>query len=147
MSCWHWLSPCCPWSSSSTSSSLCSSSLQTAGSCVHTALTTQSLQAAHQGITPFSTVPPVETPAFRTNMMRLWLAGVSNDSHSLPHVNRTLPASKECHKAQLFPPSLEKCPVVLATLSLCWCVRENVINLLLLRHLILHCHGKSIFGK
>lgn len=59
-------------------------------------------------------------------------------------------SSFQGHKAQLFPPSLEKYPVLLVTLSLCWCVRENVINLLLLRHLrslILHCHGKSIFGK
>lgn len=89
------------------------------------ALTTQTLQAAHQGITPFTTVAPVETPVLRTNMMRLCLAGISNDSpRSLPHVNPALPVFKECHKSQTFPLSLEKCPVLLVTLSLCWCVTK-----------------------
>lgn len=88
------LPPCCPWSSSSTSPSLCSSSCR-----LQAPVSTQTLQAAHQGITSCTTGTPVETPILRTNTRRLWLAGVSNDSPwSLPHVNRALPAFKECHK-------------------------------------------------
>lgn len=119
--------------------------------CPHTPWTTQTLQAAYQGITPFPTVTSGDTCLQYCNGMRLQLAGVSNDSPwSLPRVNWALPAFKECHKAQLFPPSMEKSLVLLITLSLCWFVTENVINPLLLRHLrslILHCHGKNIFGK
>lgn len=149
LSCWHWLPPAAPGPVPAPPHPSAAAPCRLQAPASTHALTTQTLQSAYQGITPFTTVTPVETPVFSTNMTRLWLAGGSNDSPwSLPRVNRALPAFKECHKAQLFPPSLEKCPVLLVTLS--WCVTENVIKPLLLRHLrslILHCHGKSIFGK
>lgn len=69
LSCWHWLPPCCPWSSSSTSPSLCSSFFMLQAPVSTHTLTTRTLQAAHQGITPFPTVAPVEMPVLRINMM------------------------------------------------------------------------------
>lgn len=112
------------------------------------ALTTQTQQAAPQGITPFTTVAPVETPVFRTNVMRLWLAGVSDDSPwSLPRVSQAFPAFKDTKLS--FSHLLWK-NVQCSWSQFLLCVTENVINPLLLRHLrslILHCHGKNIFGK
>lgn len=55
-----------------------------------------------EALPPITTATLVETSVFITNMMRQWLAGVSHDNPwSLPHVNRALPAIKECYKARL----------------------------------------------
>lgn len=64
--------------------------------CIHTSPDHTNLTSCSPGHHPFTRVTPVETPVFRTNVMRLWLAGTSNDSPwSLPRVNRALPAFKD----------------------------------------------------
>jgi len=84
---WHWLSPSCPWTRSKTSSSLCSSSSQAAGSRAHATVCSPlrhcpdhpnpASRLPEASLPPITTVTSVETPVFVMNTTRLWLAGVS----------------------------------------------------------------------
>lgn len=144
-----WLSPSCPWTSSRTSPSLCSS--QAAASCVRARPDHPNLASCLPEALPpilqwhrwrhLYSLPIRWGCAWEGSLMTAW---------SLPRVNRALPAFEERRKAPLFPPALEICSVLLVTLTLLWCVTENVIGPLLLRHprsLLLSGHGKNVFGK